>query len=336
MSINDLLSQDEIDALVNGIETGSVKTELSEMAQHDGVARNYSLGSQDRIVRGRMPTLEMINQRFVRLFRITLFNMLRRSADVAAGEVQIPKFAEYVNSLYVPTSLNLVRARPLRGTGLIIFDPKLVFAVVNNYFGGDMRFRAKIEGREFTATEQHVIQVLLKQVFHDLKEAWGPVLTIDWEFVNSEVNPHLANIATPTEVVVVSSFHIDLGGDGGDLHVTMPYTMLEPLREILYAGLQSDRNELDERWANDLREEIKEAHVDIKCVLTETNVSLRELMVLKAGDIIPIEVPDHVEITAEGMPVLRGHYGVSRGSRAVKVAQLIRRRDKLTHSSKGG
>ena len=237
MAVQDLLSQDEIDALLHGVDDGLVETEVEATP---GSVKSYDLTSQDRIVRGRMPTLEMINERFARYTRISMFNLLRRSADVAVGGVQVMKFGEYVHSLYVPTSLNLVKMKPLRGTALFILDAKLVFKLVDNFFGGDGR-HAKIEGREFTPTELRVVRMVLEQAFVDLKEAWQAVLEMNFEYVNSEVNPAMANIVSPSEVVVVSTFHIELDGGGGDLHITMPYSMIEPIREMLDAGFQSDR-----------------------------------------------------------------------------------------------
>jgi flagellar motor switch protein FliM len=324
MATADLLSQDEIDALLTGVDSGSVETK-DEYSAHDGQARPFDFASQDRIVRGRMPTLEMVNDRFARLFRIGLFNLLRRSPEISTAEVQVRKFSEYVHSLFVPTSLNLVRIKPLRGTGLVIFDPKLVFAVVNNFFGGDMRFRAKIEGREFTATEQRIIQMLLAQAFHDLQKAWEPVIALTFEFLNSEVNPQFANIVSPSEVVVVNSYRVEIEGDGGEVHVTMPYSMIEPIRELLDTGLQSDRDQVDERWLGALREEVKEAVVEVSSTLLETEISLGELMTLKAGDIIPVDPPGHVLLKAEDIPIFRGKYGTSRGNGAVKVTEVVRR-----------
>jgi flagellar motor switch protein FliM len=323
MATSDVLSQDEIDALLNGVDSGDVKTENGYYA-HDGVVRGFDFTSHDRIVRGRMPTLEMVNDRFARLYRIGMFNMLHRSPEISTTEVQMRKFSEYVHSLFVPTSLNLVRIKPLRGTGLIIFDPKLVFAIVNNFFGGDMRFRAKIEGREFTATEQRIVQMLLDQAFIDLQKAWEPVMPLTFEFLNSEVNPQFANIVSPSEVVVVSSFHIEVDGDGGDMHITMPYSMVEPIRELLDMGLQSDRDRVDERWGASLREDIKLASVNLSGTLLETELTLRELVALKAGDIIPVDAVNTAQLMAEEVPVFRGQFGVSRGSNAIKVIDAIK------------
>lgn len=322
MSVSDLLSQDEIDALLHGVSSGDVDTDTAGDDSPDGI-RGYDFNSQDRIVRGRMPTLEMVNERFARYFRISLFNMLRRTPEIAVGGVQMLKFAEYVHSLFVPTSLNMVRVLPLRGTALLVFDPKLVFVVVDNFFGGDGRFHAKIEGREFTPTELRVINMLMMQCFKDMKEAWTPVMSVDFEYLNSEVNPHFANIVSPTEVVVVSTFHIELEGGSGDLHVTMPYSMLEPIRDVLDAGVQSDRSERDERWIIALREEMQSARVELSVSLGTAELPLRDMLTLKAGDIIPFELPPLVTVRAEDVPVFRGVYGMAGGNSAVQAVEMI-------------
>ncbi|WP_234920018.1 flagellar motor switch protein FliM, partial [Aeromonas veronii] len=236
--MSDLLSQDEIDALLHGVD--DVEEEEIGGAGDPGVAQ-FDFSSQDRIVRGRMPTLELVNERFARHMRISLFNMMRRTAEVSINGVQMLKFGEYVHTLFVPTSLNMVRFRPLKGTALITMEARLVFILVENFFGGDGRYHAKIEGREFTPTERRIIQMLLKLVFEDYKDAWAPVMDVGFEYLDSEVNPAMANIVSPTEVIVVSSFHIELDGGGGDFHVAMPYFMLEPIRELLDAGVQSDK-----------------------------------------------------------------------------------------------
>ena len=323
MAVSDILSQDEIDALLHGVDSGDVETEKDDLLP-DGSARPYNFTSQDRIVRGRLPTLEMINERFARHFRISLFNMLRRSPEISVGGVQMLKFAEYVHSLFVPTSLNMVQIQPLRGTALFIFDPKLVFIVVDNFFGGEGRFYTRIEGREFTPTEMRVIQMLLQQVFKDMKEAWTPVMKVDFEYMSSEVNPQFANIVSPTEVVVVTTFHIELDGGGGDLHVTMPYSMIEPIRELLDAGMQSDRSDVDERWLIALREEMQEVPIEVSAILAEADISIRDLLNMKTGDVIPINMPDTVMLRAEDVPVYRGIFGVSGGKNSIKVLETAK------------
>ncbi len=261
---------------------------------------------------------------FARNFRITLFNFLRRSPSISVEGIQMTKFGEYIHSLFMPSNLNLVKVKPLRGTALFVFNPKLVYSIVDSFFGGDGRYHTKIEGRDFTTTEMQVVKNILQRVFVDLKEAWAPVMDIEFEHLSSEVNPHFANIVSPSEVVVVSTIHVELDNGGGDIHITMPYSMLEPIREQLDAGVQSDTSDHDMRWNNSLREEIKSAPVEISSTLTKTNISLRELNNLKTGDVIPVEIPDFVTAEIDGVPVFRGQYGLSRGSRALKVVEMIR------------
>lgn len=329
--MQDLLSQDEIDALLHGVDDGDIDTEGDFDAA--GV-KSYDLTSQDRIVRGRMPTLEMINERFARYTRISMFNLLRRTADVSVGGIQIQKFGEYVHTLYVPTSLNMIKFRPLRGTALVILDAKLVFKLVDNFFGGDGR-HAKIEGREFTPTELRVVQMVLDQAFIDLREAWKAVKPIDFEFVNSEVNPSMANIVSPSEVVVVSTFHVELDGGGGELHITMPYSMIEPIREVLDAGLQTDTDERDERWVRALREDVMAAEVDLECDLVQREVSLRDIVDLRAGDVIPINMPESSVLTANGVPMFRVTLGRVKDNLALKVVEVIDRKKANTIAPEG-
>jgi flagellar motor switch protein FliM len=319
---SDLLSQDEIDALLHGVSGDDVDTGGDEGLE-EGSAASYDFNSQDRIVRGRLPTLEMINERFARYFRISLFNMLRRTAEIAVGGVQMMKFGEYIHSLFVPTSLNLVKVNPLRGTGLFVIDPKLVFILVDNFFGGSGR-HAKIEGRDFTPTENRVIMMLLKQSFQDLQEAWLPVMPVEFEYLNSEVNPQFANIVSPTEVVIVTTFHIELDGGGGEMHVAFPYSMIEPIREELDAGVQSDRSDIDERWSASLQEEMKEAKICLTTTMLDKKINLQQVLNFNEGDIISIDAPDDVLVSVKDMPLFRGKFGVSRGNKAVKVTEKIK------------
>lgn len=329
--MQDLLTQDEIDALLHGVDDGDIETEGHF---DEGAIRAYDLTSQDRIVRGRMPTLEMINERFARYTRISMFNLLRRTADVSVGGIQIQKFGEYVHTLYVPTSLNMVKFRPLRGTALIILDAKLVFKLVDNFFGGDGR-HAKIEGREFTPTELRVVQMVLDQSFVDLKEAWKAVKDIHFEYMNSEVNPSMANIVSPSEVVVVSTFHVELDGGGGELHITMPYSMVEPIRDILDAGLQSDTDERDDRWVNALTEDVMAARIDLECEVVSREIPLRDIVDLRDGDIIPITMPDFQIITANGIPMFKATIGKSNDNLALKILERVERPKTQTTITEG-
>ncbi len=321
MSSEKILDQAEIDALIHGVDSGAVNT---DPGPSPGEIRAYDFQNQMRIVRGRMPTLEMINERFARLFRVSLYNLLRRSPEISVSPVSIKKFSEYVHTLHVPTNLNLVKINPFRGSALIVLDPKLVFAVVDNFFGGTGR-HAKIEGREFTATEQRIIHMMLRNVFADLHEAWSHIAPIEVEFLQSEINPHFANIVSPSEIVVITSFHVELDGGGGELHITMPYAMIEPLREVLDSGMASDRVEKDDRWNVCLREEIEDAEVELTTLLGRTSVTLAELVNLKPGDILSCDFSGKVLVLAEDVPMFRGSFGLSRGQQAIKFEERVRR-----------
>ncbi len=312
----DILSQDEVDALLGGVDDGAIDTAAEE---DDGTARPFDFNNQERIIRGRLPTLEMINERLARYLRVSFFNMLRKTPEISVNGIQMIKFSEYIHTLFVPTSLSLMKMQPLRGTGMIMCNPKLVFVLVDNYFGGDGSIHAKIEGREFTNTELRVIEKVVHMIFDDLVKAWAPVMTVDFEMQNHEVNPHMANIVSPTEVIVVSSFHLELEGGGGEMHIVYPYSMVEPIRTILDAGVQSDRGDVDERWGVLLREELMHAKIEIAAQFMEKNMKLADLLNFQAGDVIPIDMPEQVMVTARDMPILWGQYGEHGGNAAVKV-----------------
>jgi flagellar motor switch protein FliM len=321
MSAADLLSQDEIDALLHGVDDGEVETESEEVVSDE--VQSFDFTSQERIVRGRMPTLEMVNERFARYFRVSLFNFLRRSAEISVSGIQIQKFSEYVQSLFVPTNLNVIRFAPLRGRALIVMEPRLVFTAVDNFFGGGGQFYNKVEGREFTPTEMRIIRLIIEMIFKDLAEAWRPVIEIEFEYLNSEVNPQFANIVSPSEIVVVSTIHVELDGGGGDINIAMPYSMIEPIRDLLDAGISSDRGDVDDRWQESLQNEIMRTEVTLNSLLFEKRMKVSDVMSFKAGDVIPVDIPDQVILSAEGIPISIGKVGLSDGNYAIKISGKV-------------
>lgn len=317
----DFLSQDEVDSLLRGV-TGEAEEEEVSADDAEGV-RSYNLATQERIVRGRMPTMEIINERFARQFRISLFNLMRRTADVSIGQLRVYKFSEFIRNLPVPANINLVQAKPLRGNALFVFDPNLIFLVVDNLFGGDGRFHTRVEGREFTQTEQRIIQKLLSAVFEAMNKAWETVHKLNFEFVRSEVNPQFANIATPNEVVVVTTFEIELGGAGGSFHVCLPYSMIEPIRELLYSTMQGDHLAVDKRWLAMLSNQVQAAEIELVAVLGHANVTVDHILKMQVGDIIPLEVGDNITALVDNIPVMECKYGVFNSQYALKVEQLL-------------
>ncbi|MGD8558350.1 MAG: flagellar motor switch protein FliM [Gammaproteobacteria bacterium] len=323
MSMKDLLSQDEIDALLHGVSADEIDT-ADDTFGDDGHVTSYDFANQERIIRGRMPSLEIVNERFARQFRNSLFKLLRRGTEVTVSGVQMLKFSEYVYSLVVPTSLNIVKIHPLRGNGLLVLDPKLVFNVVDSYFGGDGRFTPFIEGRDFAPTELRLIQRMMDMAFGDLEEAWKPVMEVDLELLNAEVNPQFTTIVGPNDVVVVTTFSVEIEGVGGEFHITLPYTMLEPIRDRLDTVLHADAGNSDASWSNALRDEIELSPVNLSCTLTQTELSMKDILELKAGDVIPIDIPKQATVNAEGIPVLRGRLSESRGHSTVTITEPVR------------
>ncbi|MYN09362.1 flagellar motor switch protein FliM [Pseudoduganella aquatica] len=321
---DNFLSQEEVDALLKG-----VNGDQDDAAAPEEVAgvRTYNLATQERIVRGRMPTLEIINERFARLLRVGLFNFLRRSAEVSVGSVRVSKYSEFIRNLVVPTNLNLVHMKPLRGTALMVFDPGLVFLLVDNLFGGDGRFHTRVEGRDFTQTEQRIILRILDIVFEAYTKSWEPVYPVEFEYIRSEMNTQFANIATPNEVVVASTFTVELGSVSGQIHFCMPYSMIEPIRDALTSSLQGEALEVDKRWIRLMTQQIQIAEVELIARLGTAKVSFDEILNMRVGDIIPLTIPESIEATVDGVPVLDCTYGVLNGQYALKVEKLLANTD---------
>lgn len=321
------LSQDEVDALLRGV-TGELPEEVAEVAE-EGDIRPYDIGRQERIVRGRMPGLELVNERAARQIRLGFYNFMRRSAEISVGPVRIEKYSEFIRKLVVPTNINLVSLQPeLYGTALFIFDPNLVFQVVDTLFGGSGKIHMRVEGREFTTTEQRVIARMLDIAFKAFDTAWEPIAKLEHKFMRSEMNTQFVNIATPTEVVVVTTFNVELGNGGGNFHVCMPYSMIEPIREPLCSTMQGDRVAADERWLKLMRDQMQEAEVEIEFDYHAFELTFRQLLALEVGDMIPLEAPQQVTGTIDGVPFVVGQVGNSRGHYAVRVDELPRQNDR--------
>jgi flagellar motor switch protein FliM len=326
--MGEFLSQDEVDALLKGV-TGETD-EPVPVEQETGGVRSYNLGTQERIVRGRMPTLELINERFSRYLRIGLFNYMHRTAEISVGPIRVQKYSEFIRNLVVPTNLNLVSAKPLRGTSLFVFDPNLVFLVVDNMFGGDGRFHTRVEGREFTGTEQRIIQGMLNVVFTEYTRAWAPVYNLSFEYIRSEMNSQFANIATPSEIVISTTFSLEFGGASADINLCFPYAMLEPIRDMLYSTMGSDQLSTDQHWIMMLRKQLKDAEVEIVATLGTSTITLGEILKLKAGDIIPLNIPEQIIASVDDIPVVECTYGQQGGQYALKINRFITQGDEMT------
>jgi flagellar motor switch protein FliM len=316
------LSQDEVDALLKGVNGDEDEASKEEIDPSE--VRPYNLATQERIVRGRMPTLEVINERFARLLRIGLFNFLRRSIEVSVGPVRISKYSDFIRNLVVPTNLNLVHMKPLRGTGLMVIDPSLAFLMVDNMFGGDGRFHTRVEGREFTQTELRIILRVVDILCENYAKSWEPVYPVEFEYIRSEMNTQFANIATPNEIVVAITFNVELGEMGGDMHFCFPYSMLEPLKDLLTSSLQGEVLGVDKRWVRLMTQQIQAAEVEIVADLAKQKLTLHEVLDLKVGDVIPLSISEEVDAVVDNVPVMRCKYGVFNSQYALRVQKLLR------------
>lgn len=319
-----ILTQEEVDALLRGISGGEIETDVS--ASFDPAdAIPYDLTSQDRIIRGRMPTLEMINEKFARIFRATLSSVLRRVASVSAVSVDMIKFGEFLKTLPVPTSLHLFRMDPLRGNALCVVEAKVIFMLVDIIFGGTGKDFFKIEGREFTAIESSVIRRVVINALEDLEKAWQSLLDIRIVYQRSEINPQFVQIVAPTDVVVVIQFEIEVEYSSGVLTVCMPYSTLEPIRDKLQAGFQSEQLEVDNAWVERLRNNLVGSRAEVAVELGVTEISARDVVNMKPGDVIPLDqyASDAVTVFVEGIPKFRGYPGSYKGNQAVRISELI-------------
>lgn len=316
-----ILSQDEVDALLQGITGESQKLEQEEAPT--GGVRDYNLASQERIVRGRMPTMEIINERFARNVRIGLFNFIRKSPEISIGPIKVQKYSAFLREIVVPTNFNIVSVRPLRGSGLIVCDPTLVFAVIDALFGGAGKYHTRIEGRDFSPTEQRIITRLVEVVTQEYKKAWTGIYPLELEYQRSEMQPQFANIATPSEIVVATSFTLEIGDTTGTVHFCIPYSTLEPIRDVLYSTIQGDSNEPDRRWVNLLKEQIQSAEVDLVAELATAPATVEQLLAFKPGDFIELDLQPGIQAKVAGVPIIDCHYGTSNGRYALKVDQLL-------------
>lgn len=325
------LSQDEIDALLEGVTGESQKLAKDDVPS--GGIRSYDLSSQERIVRGRMPTMEVINERFARNLRVGLFNFIRRSPEISVGPVQVQKYSMFLRELVVPTNFNIMAVRPLRGSGLIVCEPTLLFGVIDSLFGGTGKFHTRIEGRDFSPTEQRVINRMVEVVSEEYKKAWKGVYPLELAYQRSEMQPQFANIATPSEIIVSTSFTLEIGDITGSLHLCIPYSTLEPIRDILYSTLQGDSIEVDRRWVKLLSNEIQAAEVELVAELATTDATIEQLLAMKVGDFIELERERVIPVKVDSVPVLECEYGTHNGKYALKVVQTLRSPDKSWHGA---
>lgn len=325
MSENEILSEEEVDALLDGVAAGEVGGASPAPV---GEVVPYDLTDQDHIVRGQLPVLEKINARFVRQLEDGFEQMLQRSVEIAEEGLQTVRAADYIHSLGLPVSLNFINISPLAGEALVVLDPALVFSVVDIYFGGSGRYRNQMIGREFTPTESRVIQLVLNQTLQDLGAAWEKVLTVEPHFVRSEADPQYSSLAGSREMLIISSFRMNIEDSGGEFHIGLPVSMIEPIRDLLDGGQRKSMSANEGSWLQALQQNLQDAEVEICGSMAETALTLRDVVGMRPGDIIPVNMPGQVILRVGDVPLFRGQFGVYRENNAVKVESEVDRSDK--------
>jgi flagellar motor switch protein FliM len=316
------LSQAEVDALLEGV-TGESQQVEKEAPATEGV-RGYNLSNQERIVRGRMPTMEIVNERFSRNLRLGLFNFIRRSPEISVGAVKAQKYSAFLRELVVPTNFNVMAVRPLRGNGLVVCEPTLLFGVIDSLFGGNGKFHTRIEGRDFSPTEQRVIARLVEVVAEEYKKAWAGVYPLELHYQRSEMQPQFATVATPSEIVVTTSFSLEIGDITGSLHICIPYSTLEPIRDVLYSTVQGDAMEVDRRWIRLLSHEIQAAELTLVAELAKTDATVEQLLAMQVGDFLELERVPSIQAKVEGVPLFECQYGTHKGKYALRIDRKLR------------
>ncbi len=324
--MSNILSQDEVDSLLQGISGGEVETE-TDIPVESGEVAKYDFASQDRTVRGRMPTLEIINERFARGLRSSLSSAIRKIVDVSIAATDIIKFGEFSRSLPVPTSIHVFRMEPLRGYGIFVIESRLVYSLVDSLLGGAGASNVRIEGRDFTPIENKMIKKIIIMGLRDLESAWEQVHDVKAVFVRSEINPQFATIVPANDVVIVVRFDVELEHTTGNVVICIPYSTIEPVRAKLSAGFQSDQLGVDIAWKRRLQKRIAESVVNMAVRLGSARITGRRLLELKVGDIIDLhgDIRSPLLVTIEGVPKFKGFAGLRKSSRAIKIKERILR-----------
>ena len=317
------LSQDEVDALLQGM-TGDVPVAETEgVRPPKGTVREYNLASEDRIVRGRMPMLEVINERFSRNVMPALTEFAQRNLEISVGEVKVQKYSAFLRETMVPTNFNVVSMRPLRGSALFVCDPTLIFAFIDALFGGVGKFPARIEGREFSGTEQRVIMRMVEILLREYNKAWQGIYPLELTYQRSEMQPQFANIAAAGDVVVSTVFTIEIGESVGSVRVCIPYANVEPIRDVLRSNNQGEAPGADKRWISLLSDQIQSAEVELVAELAKAPATVEQLLAMKVGDFIELDLGKTIKAHVDGVPVLEAGYGTSGGHYAIRIERVL-------------
>tara|TARA_B100000925_G_C21990308_1_gene466494 strand:+ start:516 stop:1499 length:984 start_codon:yes stop_codon:yes gene_type:complete len=322
-----VLSQDEVDALLNAVSDSDESLDSSDFSHDDDVAiQAYDLTNQDRVIRGRMPILDIIYERFIRSFRVSLSNSLRKISSISIISTDLLKFGEFVNTLPIPSCMCIMRFNELRGPVLMVFESKLAYAIIDSYFGGTDRPFTKLDGKEFTQIELSFMKKVMDMAISDLDEAWAPVHRVDAQYLRTEINPQFVGVVPPSDVIITTTFEVEFESASGTIMIVVPYSTIEPIKQKLSSSFQTDNEMADSIWTNALNEHIKEATSNLSVKLGEASISVGDLVNLEIGDVIPLnqEVSGEVSLEVEGKEKMKCLMGVHKGTKAVQITKVLK------------
>lgn len=329
--MSQVLSQNEVDALLDAVVGGEVSVDPKKGATpEDESVVTYDLTSQDKVIRGRMPTLDIVYERFIRAYRMTLSSQLRKLATLSIASTDTMKFGEFINTLPLPSCMSVIRFETLRGSGIAVIETKLAYALIDSFLGGTDRPYAKLEGKDFTQIELSIIKKVIVAALEDFERAWAPVTPVKISFVRTETNPQFVGVVPPSDIVIVTTLTVELENASGTLSIVIPFATLEPIRQKLISGFQQEVVETDDYWKRMMVRHLEESELHIDVELGRTEITMRQILGLKVGDVIPLQTDSSAEIPirVEGVERFKGLFGASRGSRAVQITQIVENRNK--------
>ena len=361
MAEKDVLSQEEIDALLESVdepedaaeEDGPKKAEgdskeeeyVSEKTEADKIAeeaaaefagksedleaegeevKTFKFTGQEKIIKGQLPVLDKIYDRAVRLFMVEIYNLTSKEFETNQEPLIVTKHRDFMMSLPNPSLMTLYKFQPLRGKGFILFDSTFIYDLVDYYFGGSSQFYAQKIRTDYTATELRVMDIIQQKAIEDLMQAWTPIIALNITKHSEETNPQLVNIAEPEEMLLISRFTVNFGKEEGSFYFVIPYSMVEPIKQQLELGASRSDDEIDPNWIKLLIEELMDVELTISSAMARTEGSLENVTSWKVGDFIPMETNEIVTLDIEGIPSFTATSGSSNDKRALQIINTIK------------
>lgn len=326
-----VLTQEEVDALLKTVNDGDTDDILGGVDDFDAAdevddnIQTYDLTNQDRVIRGRMPILEIIYERFIRSFRVSLSNSLRKISTISMISTDLLKFGEFVNTLPIPSCMCIMRYNELRGPALLVFESKLAYAIIDSYFGGTDRPFTKIEGKEFTMIELSFMKKVMDMAISDLEEAWAPVHRIDAQYLRTEINPQFVGVVPPSDVIIATTLEVEFESASGTIMIVVPYSTIEPIKQKLSSSFQTDNDMADSIWTQAMNDHIMDAKTELIAKLGEAEMTVGDLVTLEKGDIIPLnqEASGEISLAVEGTEKMKCLIGTHKGNRAIQITKIV-------------